>query len=144
MDPITSEIQLCHHIPTSSDHIPFEFTISLPQPLEHMNTINVKLYDKADYSNIVRPHLQASFENFIIDKSTDTTIQQSFDDFDQIISSNLALIPEKTIKEKYLAKWWTKELSAKRQDYNKSRAQLNKKLIFAKRRKNILRNKLRL
>ena len=70
--------------------------------------------------NIVRPHLQASFENFSIDESTDATIQKSFDDFDHIISSNLALIPEKTIKEKYLAKWWTKELSAKRQDYNKS------------------------
>ena len=53
------------------------------------------------------------------------------------------MLCEKTIKEKYLAKWWTKELSAKRQDYNKSRSQLNRKLAFAKRRKQILRNKLK-
>ena len=97
----------------------------------------MKLFKKADYSDIIRPHLKKELENLETTVSITNPPQEIFDQFSSILNSNIALIPEKVIKTKYLAKWWNEDLSTARNECNNARRTLQNKKKKTKRRRNI-------
>lgn len=136
LDAKTSTIQLRDDILNDSDHNPWCFTITLEECIP-LQSHTMKLFKKADYCDIIRPHLKKELENL------DTTVfitnppQVIFDQFTSILNSNIAHIPEKVIKTKYLAKWWNEDLPTARNKCNNARRNLQHKKKKTKRRRTI-------